>query len=124
MSDKKALFSQAGATCTREEGQEKANRDHSPGFVTTVDGAGSAPGFPWMASKTSCRCTGTSLGATMPSRTLSPRISTTVTVMSLLITMLSFFFLDNTNIAAYPFSSSRNLGVKGRLPRMLGGTQQ
>src|SRR6516225_3241147 len=57
-----------------------------------------------MASKTSCRCTGTSLGATMPSRTLSPRISTTVTVISLLITMLSFFFLDSTNIAAYPSS--------------------
>src|SRR5207302_6978888 len=55
-----------------------------------------------MASKTSCRCTGTSLGATMPSRTLSPRISTTVTVMSLLMTILSFFFLDSTNIAAYP----------------------
>jgi hypothetical protein len=33
---------------------------------------------------------------------LSPRISTTVTVMSLLMTMLSFFFLDSTNIAAYP----------------------
>src|SRR6059036_3578225 len=55
-----------------------------------------------MASNTSWRWTGTSLGATMPSRTLSPRISTTVTVMSLLITMLSFFFLDSTNIAAYP----------------------
>src|SRR5579862_6543970 len=38
----------------------------------------------------------------MPRRTLSPRISTTVTVMSLLMTMLSFFFLDSTNIAAYP----------------------
>src|SRR5439155_17962657 len=55
-----------------------------------------------MASYTSCRWTGTSLGATIPSRTLSPRISTTVTVMSLLITMLSFFFLDSTSIAAYP----------------------
>src|SRR5262249_58723026 len=40
---------------------------------------------------------------TIPSRTLSPRISTTVTVMSLLITMLSFFFLDSTSIGAYPF---------------------
>src|SRR5437879_6382035 len=68
----------------------------------TVGGAGSAPGLPWMASKTSWRWTGTSLGATIPSRTLSPRISTTVTVMSLLMTMLSFFFLDSTNIAAYP----------------------
>ena len=27
----------------------------------------------------------------------------TVTVMSLLMTMLSFFFLDSTSIAAYPF---------------------
>src|SRR5438874_9526281 len=58
-----------------------------------------------MASKTSCRWTGTSLGATIPRRTLSPRISTTVTVMSLLITMLSFFFLDSTSIAAYPSGS-------------------
>src|SRR6266516_3828753 len=58
-----------------------------------------------MASYTSCRWTGTSLGATIPSRTLSPRISTTVTVMSLLITMLSFFFLDRTNIADYPSRS-------------------
>src|SRR5207302_6007052 len=55
-----------------------------------------------MASYTSCPWTGTSLGATIPSRTLSPRISTTVTVMSLLMTMLSFFFLDSTSIAAYP----------------------
>src|SRR5262245_59659362 len=38
----------------------------------------------------------------MPRRTLSPRISTTVTVISLLITILSFFFLDSTSIAAYP----------------------
>src|SRR5438094_10440392 len=67
-----------------------------------------------MASYTSCRWTGTSLGATMPSRTLSPRISTTVTVMSLLITMLSFFFLDSTSIAAYPLEGieggSRDVG--------------
>src|SRR5437588_465435 len=34
----------------------------------------------------------------MPSRTLSPRISTTTIVMSLLMTMLSFFFRDSTNI--------------------------
>src|SRR3954471_9776999 len=38
----------------------------------------------------------------MPSRTLSPRISTTVMMMSLLITMLSFFFLDRTSMAVYP----------------------
>src|SRR5713226_3761903 len=74
----------------------------STGLTTTVAGAGSASALPWMASYTSWRWTGTSLGATMPSRTLSPRISTTVTVMSLLMTMLSFFFLDSTNIAAYP----------------------
>src|SRR2546427_11661466 len=55
-----------------------------------------------MASYTSCRWTGTSLGATIPSRTLSPRISTTVTVMSLLMMILSFFFLDSTSIAVYP----------------------
>src|SRR3954453_18496546 len=43
----------------------------------------------------------------MPRRTLSPRISTTVTVMSLLMTMLSFFFLDSTSIGAYPFHKPR-----------------
>jgi hypothetical protein len=80
---------------------------YSAGLTLTVvlgEAAGSlfGAGLPWMASKTSWRCTGTSLGATIPSLTLSPRISTTVTVMSLLMTMLSFFFLDSTNIAAYP----------------------
>src|SRR5262245_28237442 len=60
-----------------------------------------------MASNTSWRWTGTSLGATMPSRTLSPRISTTVMVMSLLMTILSFFFLDSTSIGAYPLLSWR-----------------
>src|SRR5262245_50666726 len=43
----------------------------------------------------------------MPRRTLSPRISTTVTVMSLLMTILSFFFLDSTSIAVYPSQSPR-----------------
>src|SRR5262249_6879504 len=38
----------------------------------------------------------------MPSRTLSPRISTTVMTMSLLMTILSFFFLDRTSMAVYP----------------------
>src|SRR5947209_20023511 len=66
--------------------------------------AGSAD-FPWIASYTSWRWTGTSFGATMPRRTLSPRISTTVIVMSLLITIDSFFFLDRTSIAAYPSQS-------------------
>src|SRR5262249_1597234 len=65
------------------------------------------------------RWTGTSLGATMPSRTLSPRISTTVTVMSLLITMLSFFFLDSTSIGAYPFLSPEAVRVfRPRQPRL------
>src|SRR5438270_10397569 len=45
----------------------------------------------------------------MPRRTLSPRISTTVTVMSLLMTILSFFFLDSTSIAAYPSLGQRGL---------------
>src|SRR5262249_36675360 len=79
----------------------------SVGFcTTTVAGGAVSPGplsVPWMASYPSCRWTGTSLGATIPSRTLSPRISTTVTVMSLLITILSFFFLDSTSIVLYPF---------------------
>src|SRR3954453_8186430 len=51
----------------------------------------------------------------MPRRTLSPRISTTVTVMSLLITMLSFFFLDSTSIGAYPFPSPEAVRVVGFL---------
>ena len=51
-----------------------------------------------IASKTSRRCTGTSFGASTPSRTLSPRISTTTIVMSLLMTMLSSFFRDSTSI--------------------------
>src|SRR5690348_14075266 len=82
-------------------------------LVVTTAGAGSpAVLVPWMASKTSWRWTGTSLGATMPRRTLSPRISTTVTVMSLLMTILSFFFLDSTSIAAYP-SLSQGAGSCG-----------
>jgi hypothetical protein len=36
---------------------------------------------------------------------LSPRISTMVIVMSLLITILSFFFLDSTSMVAYPLLS-------------------
>src|SRR5207253_9317043 len=79
-----------------------------------------------MASYTSCRCTGTSLGATIPSRTLSPRISTTVTVMSLLMTILSFFFLDSTSIAAYPSQSPRGrtcglIPTHDSFPRAAGG---
>src|SRR5262249_61348368 len=53
----------------------------------------------------------------MPSRTLSPRISTTVTVISLLITILSFFFLDSTNIAAYPSWKSHGAGPREWFPR-------
>src|SRR5262245_28315541 len=53
----------------------------------------------------------------MPSRNLSPRISTTVMMMSLLITMLSFFFLDRTSMAVYP---SR---VSNRSRRGLAATQ-
>ncbi len=52
----------------------------------------------WIASKTSRRWTGTSFGASTPRRTLSPRISTTTIVMSSLMTILSFFFLESTNI--------------------------
>jgi len=37
----------------------------------------------------------------MPNRTLSPRISTTVMTMSLLMTIDSFFFLDSTSIGVY-----------------------
>src|SRR4051812_3484025 len=83
--------------------------------TTTWVGAGAADeSLPWMASNTSCRCTGTSLGATMPKRTLSPRISTTVTTMSLLMTILSFFFLDSTSIAGYPSQCQEVDGESGR----------
>src|SRR6516165_3202061 len=88
--------------------RDQAVRSVGPGVsLLTTTGAGVAGGSSllWIASHTSWRCTGTSLGATMPSRTLSPRISTTVTVMSLLMTILSFFFLDSTSIAAYPSQS-------------------
>jgi len=54
-----------------------------------------------IASNTSCLRTGTSYGASTPRRTLSPRISTTTIVMSLLITMLSSFFRDRTNIETF-----------------------
>src|SRR5436190_17746718 len=53
-----------------------------------------------MASYTSRRWTGTSLGASTPSRTLSPRISTTTIVMSLLMTILSFFLRERTSMVA------------------------
>lgn len=51
-----------------------------------------------MASYTSCRCTGISWGAWIPSRTLSPRMSTIVTTTSSPIMILSSRRLDNTNI--------------------------
>jgi hypothetical protein len=57
----------------------------------------------------------------MPSRTLSPRISTTVTVMSLLMTMLSFFFLDSTNIAAYPSPKDKMPFLLYWFPRVVNG---
>src|SRR5436190_24290182 len=49
----------------------------------------------------------------MPSRTLSPRISTTVMTMSLFMTILSFFFLDRTSMAVYP-SEVFDPGWEGR----------
>src|SRR3954468_7686111 len=48
----------------------------------------------------------------MPRRTLSPRISMTVTVMLSLIMMLSFFLRERTSIAAplwYPSRSARTV---------------
>src|SRR5438046_3119021 len=70
----------------------------SVALTTMLEAAGFTP---WIASYTSSRCTGTSFGATIPRRTLSPRISTTVTTMSLLMMMDSFFFLDSTSIGVY-----------------------
>ena len=52
-------------------------------------------------AQTSCLCTGMIFGASMPKRTLSPLISTTVTVMSLLITIISFFFLERTSMVTF-----------------------
>ena len=59
---------------------------------------------------------GTSFGATIPSRTLSPRISTTVITMSLLITIDSFFFLDSTSMGVY---LSVSLGRRTQPVRLL-----
>lgn len=55
-----------------------------------------------IASRTSCLCTETSLGASIPILTLSPRTSTTVITMLSLTTMLSFFFRDNTSMGFLP----------------------
>src|SRR6476661_5120412 len=52
----------------------------------------------WMAAQTSLRWTGHSRGASMPRRTLSPRISITVIRMSSLMTIDSFFLRDRTNM--------------------------
>lgn len=52
-----------------------------------------------IASYTSCRWTGTSDGALIPRRTLSPRISTMVTTISSPIIMLSSRCRDKTNIS-------------------------
>src|SRR5213075_3145049 len=46
----------------------------------------------------------------MPRRTLSPRISTTVMTMSLLMTIDSFFFLDSTSIGVYLSVSESGVG--------------
>jgi hypothetical protein len=43
-----------------------------------------------------------------------------VTTMSLLMTMLSFFFLDSTSIAAYPFYKGANPKVPGSHAQPLG----
>jgi len=50
-----------------------------------------------IASQTSCRCTTTSSGASIPMRTLSPRISTIVIVIVSLMTICSFFLRLRTN---------------------------
>ncbi len=52
----------------------------------------------WMASYTSFLCTGTCGGALMPSRTFSPRMSTTVISMSSPIIIVSSRCLDSTSI--------------------------
>lgn len=67
-----------------------------------------------IASKTSDRCTETSFGASMPNRTLSPLISTTIMVMLSPIMILSSFLRDKTNIrlllelVIVPFQSGRS----------------
>src|SRR5271170_3880407 len=51
-----------------------------------------------MASYTSCRCTEISIGAAIPNRTLSPRISTTVITISSPMMILSSRCRDRTSI--------------------------
>jgi len=112
------------------EGQSRGGAGGSAGRAASgsippdpIDGATTDPastGSPRaMASKTSRRCTGTSFGASTPSRTLSPRISTTTIVMSLLMTMLSSFFRDSTSIGPIlggadpsPTNAANSLTVK------------
>jgi hypothetical protein len=69
-------------------------------------------------SCTSLRCTGISLGASMPSRTLLPRIPTTVTTMFSSMQMLSFCFLLKTNMGHSFFlghgSSVRTVRAKNK----------
>src|SRR5436305_5461743 len=57
----------------------------------------------WMASYTSWRCTEISIGAAIPSRTLSPRISTTVMTMSSPMMILSSRCRDRTSIVLGSF---------------------
>src|SRR3954468_18396790 len=56
-----------------------------------------------MASYTSWRCTEISIGAAIPSRTLSPRISTTVMTMSSPMMILSSRCRDRTSIVLGSF---------------------
>src|SRR5262249_32821179 len=91
-----------GWGAVRRGGGGAGRRGRGGGGAAGGAGASGSVLLAWIASTTSCRWTGTVLGATIPRRTLSPRISTTVTVMSLLMTIDSFFFLDSTSIAAYP----------------------
>src|SRR5437588_585716 len=67
--------------------------------------------------KHSWRWTGTSRGQTIPSRTLSLRISTTVMMMSSLMIMLSFFLRLITSIGADSFLGRSE-------PRELHGSEQ
>src|SRR4051812_20082504 len=65
-----------------------------------------------MASYTSWRCTGTSPGAMIPSRTASCEMRTTVTTMSSPIMMRSSGFRDRTSITGFlPDRSGRALKV-------------
>src|SRR6187402_624272 len=73
-----------------------------------------------MASYTSWRCTEISMGAAIPNRTLSPRISTTVMTMSSPMMILSSRCRDRTSISGSFLLPTRPVTVPDHVARALG----